>query len=191
MRGRFGFVLAFTLSIVLLWVWIAGVLRPVETAVHPAPTLIVLGAAQYNGRPSPLFKARLDHALALYQSGGVRKIIVSGGIAPGDRWSEGRVGQLYLIGRGIPEARVVAESNSHSTVENLENTQLLLSPGTPVTLVTDEIHAPRALSVAKDLGLDATVSPSRLSQDTPYLRQYRLREQVLRVIQKILGRALF
>ncbi len=168
--------------------WTMNVFGPIQVALKPAPTLIVLGAAQYNGKPSPLFKRRLDHALELYRHGSVRHIIVSGGIGNGDRFSEGGVGVVYLESRGIPERVLLAESSSRTTVQNLENSRRLLSsPDAPITLVTDAVHAPRALAIAQSLGLHADVSPAPLTIRTEQGREYRDRERVLLVVQKIFG----
>ena len=168
--------------------WTLGVFQPIHVALRPAPTLIVLGAAQYNGKPSPLFKRRLDHALELYRQGGVKHIVVSGGIGTGDHFSEGGVGKSYLESRGVPARVVLAECSSRTTVQNLENSRALLSsPDAPITLVTDDVHAPRALSIAQNLGLHADVSPAPLIIRTEQGREYRNRERVLLVVQKIFG----
>ena len=140
---------------------------------RPAPTLLVLGAAQYNGHPSPVFRRRLDRALALYRAGGVRRIVVSGGVGRGDHFSEGAVGAAYLARQGVPTAALTAETHSRDTVENLRYSRPLI-PG-PVTLVTDEAHAPRALALAKALGFRATISSAHLTaRDDTYRRRERL-----------------
>ncbi len=149
---------------------------------RPAPTLLVLGAAQYNGRPSPIFQRRLDHALALYRAGGVTRIIVSGGVGRGDRFSEGQVGARYLARHGVPARVLRAETRSRDTVENLRFSRSLASG--PVTLVTDEAHAPRALALAKALGYHATVSGAPLNGPS---NSYRHRERLLLVVYALLG----
>lgn len=154
-------------------------------AERPHATLIVLGAAQYAGHPSPAFRRRLDHALALYQAGGVRTVVVTGGRRPGDPYSEGEVGVNYLHRRGIPRSALLAETRSRTTVENLRGARRLLLPGTPVTLVTDEAHAPRALALARALGLSANASPSPLSAHPD--RRYLLREKLALVAYALLG----
>lgn len=154
-------------------------------ASAPNATLIVLGAAQYDGRPSPAFQRRLDHALGLYRQGHVRQVVVTGGRQPGDRYTEGQVGSAYLHARGVPSSALIAEERSRTTVQNLENARAQLPGGTPVTLVTDAAHAPRALALARALNMNANVSASPLSPHTS--RQYILREKLALLGYALLG----
>lgn len=181
-----------TLSIIPLAVtalFLAGFLTApplrVPNAPTPNATLIVLGAAQYDGRPSPAFQRRLDHALTLYQQGHVQRVVVTGGRQPGDRYTEGRVGATYLNAHGVPGRALIAEERSRTTVQNLENARAVLPGGTPVTLVTDEAHAPRALALARALNMNANVSASPLSPHTS--RQYVLREKLALLCYALLG----
>ncbi len=179
-------------ALALLLVGAAGLvlalpLPQVRSPRHPQATLLVLGAAQYNGHPSPAFRQRLDRALALYQAGGVRHIVVSGGVGTGDRYSEGAVGRLYLSRRGVPMHVLEAETRSRTTLENLQYSRPLLSGPAglaPVTLVTDEAHAPRALALARATGLQADVSPVPLSAGQ---WRYRLREKLALLAYSVLG----
>lgn len=152
---------------------------------QPAPTLLVLGAAQYNGHPSPAFRRRLDHALALYKAGGVSRVIVSGGVGVGDTFSEGNVGVKYLAGRGVPKTRLKAETRSRSTLENVLNSKPFISG--PVTLVTDEVHATRALALARGAGLNASVSSVPLASTGEAARRYRQREKLLLAAYTLFG----
>ena len=141
----------------------------------PAPRqALVLGAAQYNGRPSPVFAGRLEAALNLYRSGRVNRIIVSGGRGEGDRYSEGQVGCRYLTSRGVPKTALGCETKSRSTWENLLYSKPLLR-GEPVWLVTDEPHLPRALLLARELGIDACGWPV----SGHFSEEYVMREKVL------------
>ena len=154
---------------------------------HPHATLLVLGAAQYNGHPSPAFRERLDRAWELYQAGGVTRIVVSGGVGTGDHFSEGAVGRLYLARRGVPWGRLAAETRSRSTLENLRGSRPLLRGNAgleAVTLITDEAHAPRALALARATGLDADVSSVPLA---PGQWKYRLREKLALLAYTVLG----
>ena len=162
-------------------------LPEVRPPAHPYATLLVLGAAQYNGRPSPAFRQRLDRAAALYRAGGVRHIVVSGGVGTGDRFSEGSVGRLYLARCGVPLAVLDAETRSRTTLANLKNSRpLLVSEGTlqSVTLVTDEAHAPRALALARATGLEADVSSVPVGAGQ---WRYRLREKLALLAYTVLG----
>ncbi|WP_027894172.1 YdcF family protein [Calidithermus chliarophilus] len=116
--------------------------------------IVVLGAAQYNGKPSPIFKNRLEAALGLYRQGAAPAVVVTGGRQPGDRYSEGEVGCNYLRLRGVPSEALACEQRSRSTWQNLANI-LPLVKGQPILIVTDEPHLPRALLLAERLGLKA------------------------------------
>lgn len=151
----------------------------------PAPTLLVLGAAQYNGQPSPAFRQRLDHAAALYRRGSVRRVVVTGGVGRGDRFSEGQVGVAYLERHGLPRTALVAETRSLSTLENVRNARAFIRGR--VTLVTDDAHATRALALAKATGLDANVSAVPLSLESANASRYRLREKLLLAAYALLG----
>lgn len=154
-------------------------------ASPPHATVVVLGAAQYSGHPSPAFKRRLDHALALYQSGKIQRIVVTGGRRLGDPYSEGEVGVHYLQAEGVPAAVLLAETRSRTTIENLRNARTYLPPNTPITLVTDEAHAPRALGLARALGIDANASPSPLSKNPDW--RYLYREKLALIAYALLG----
>lgn len=119
--------------------------------------IVVLGAAQYEGQPSPALKRRLEAALALYRQGLAPKVAVTGGRAPGDRYSEGEVGCRYLVQRRVPRAALLCEGESQNTYENL----LFLRPYLEgrILLVTDAPHLPRALFLARTLGLRAEGHP--------------------------------
>ncbi|WP_457631111.1 YdcF family protein [Oceanithermus sp.] len=156
----------------LIWV-ILALLASLALAAEPRQAL-VLGAAQYDGRPSPVFTARLEAALELYKSGRASRIIVSGGRRPGDRYSEGEAGCRYLRERGVPDSALVCETKSRSTWENLLFSKPLLG-GRPVWLVTDEPHLPRALLLARRLGIEARGWPV----EGEFSGEYRLRERLL------------
>lgn len=157
----------------------------------PQPTVIVLGAAQYNGKPSPVFKSRLEHALGLYKTGKVHCIIVTGGKAEGDKYSEGESGRKFLIQRGVPAQKIFAETTSRNTYENLKNARVWVK--TPVSVVTDSIHMPRALAIAKDLGLKASPSPSPLPANTSktFLENYSNRERLAYMAYLLMGEKAF
>jgi len=115
----------------------------------------VLGAAQYNGRPSIILRNRLEAALSLYRQGKAPHIAVTGGRGPGDRYSEGEVSCRYLLDRGVPASALYCERKSTSTWGNLSNIVPIVGKSS-ILIVTDEPHLPRALILAQQLGLQAT-----------------------------------
>ncbi|RJF71552.1 YdcF family protein [Deinococcus cavernae] len=152
---------------------------------QPHSAVLVLGAAQYAGKPSPAFRRRLDHAYHLFEQGGVSQIVVTGGRRPGDPFTEGEVGVHYLASLGVPAKHLLAETRSRTTIENLRNAMTFLPPETPVTLVTDSAHAPRALALAHALGLKANVNPSPLSRSPDW--RYLLREKIAFAAYALVG----
>jgi uncharacterized SAM-binding protein YcdF (DUF218 family) len=154
-----------------------------------ADAIIVLGAAQYDGRPSPVLQDRLDHALALYEEGQADQIVLTGGRQEGDRFTEATAGYNYLRDQGVPDEALLKEVDGTSTWESLRaSARFLLSRELDtVVLVTDDYHAYRVEAIAEDIGLDATVSPtdSRLS-GTAQLRQLA-RETAAVAVGRIIG----
>jgi uncharacterized SAM-binding protein YcdF (DUF218 family) len=128
-----------------------------------ADAIVVLGAAQYDGRPSPVLRARLDHAVELYAEGRAPVIVLTGGARIGDRTTEAKAGYDYLRSRaGIPDEQLLLEVDGTSTYESLAaSARFLASRGaTEVILVSDPYHAKRVGLVAAEVGLDAHVSPT-------------------------------
>jgi uncharacterized SAM-binding protein YcdF (DUF218 family) len=152
-------------TMLVLWLFAANLLAVwrCATSVMPfsnAKSALVLGAAQYNGQPSPLFRARLEQARRLYQRGAVERVVVTGGVGVGDVYAEGTVGRRYLIRHGLPQNRVLAETESRNTLENLRLALRFLPAGEEVALVTDGVHAMRALALAQAFGIEAEVAPA-------------------------------
>lgn len=154
-----------------------------------ADAIIVLGAAQYNGRPSPVLRDRLDHALELYEAQLARVIVVTGGRQEGDRFTEAATGYNYLRERGVPDAALLKEIGGRNSYESLSAAaRFLRDEGlVDVVLVTDGYHALRVGQIAESLGLSASVSPTetRLSR-TAELRQF-VRETAAVSIGRIIG----
>ena len=130
--------------------------------------IVVLGVAQYDGRPSPQLQARLDHALALLLEGASPLVITTGGRQPGDRFTEAEASANYLIkGLGIDYqwAEILQENNGSTTRESLIAVHnIMQSRGLhSVLIVTDPYHSLRSRLIAQDLGLVAYVSPTRTS----------------------------
>ncbi len=138
----------------------------------PVDTLLVMGAAQYDGVPSPVFARRLDKALELYRAECSPRILVTGGNKPGDRFTEGEAGARYLGEHGVPEHALLSETESRSSFQNLSFSLPLVSDDR-LLIVTDDLHAPRTRLLAKHLGLEAEVVT--VETHGPQL-SYRLRE---------------
>jgi uncharacterized SAM-binding protein YcdF (DUF218 family) len=86
--------------------------------IHPADAIVVFGAAEYSGRPSPVLRARLDHALDVFHRGVAPVVITTGGAAADPTFSEGGVGRDYLMRHGVPERSLIAETQGHDTAES-------------------------------------------------------------------------
>jgi vancomycin permeability regulator SanA len=130
----------------------------------PADAIVVLGAAQYDGRPSPVYRARLDHAADLYERDLAPTVLVTGGRRPGDRFTEAAAGAGYLMGRGVPEDAIVLESGGDDSWSSLSAAARVLGDRRRVVLVTSPYHALRTRQIADELGLDARSSPSESSE---------------------------
>lgn len=129
---------------------------------RPADAIIVLGAAQYDGRPSPVLRNRLDHAADLYHDGIAPIVVVTGGQQPGDRFTEAEAGARYLQDHGVPDGDIRREVQGENSWESLAAVaRFLRDEGiTSVVLVSDPYHAMRIDGIAHELGLDAVVSPA-------------------------------
>lgn len=126
-----------------------------------ADAIVVLGAAQYNGRPSPVYAARLDHAAALYRAGDAAHIITLGGKQQGDLVTEGEAGRRYLAESGIPATSLIGVDTGIDTLISLRAAERVLSDHgwSSVIIVTDPWHEARCRMIARDLGLRVQVSP--------------------------------
>jgi uncharacterized SAM-binding protein YcdF (DUF218 family) len=137
-----------------------------SSGADSAQAIIVLGAAQYNGRPSPVLQARLDHARELYDAGAAPVIWVTGGRLPGDTFTEASASMSYLLAAGIPEEALSLESSGTSSWESLAAVaRILRQQGiTDVLLVSSPYHALRTEHIAAEVGLDGDASPSDETQ---------------------------
>lgn len=128
---------------------------------RPVDAIVVMGAAQYDGRPSPQLAARLDHVVELWQRGLAPQVIVTGGKRSGDRFTEAEASAAYLTERGIPAAAIVMEGAGSTTYESLRNVADAVGDSvSTVLVVTDPYHALRSKLIADRVGLDAFVSPT-------------------------------
>lgn len=156
--------------------------------------IVVLGASQFDGRPSAVFRARLDHAKTLYDDSVAGRIVTVGGSQPGDRFTEGAAGRRYLVDAGVPRSDVVAIKEGDDTLSSLEavNAVLQRRGWSSAVVVTHPWHSLRARTVARDLGIDAETSPTRSG---PAVRsratelRYIARETMAYVFYKVFGRS--
>jgi uncharacterized SAM-binding protein YcdF (DUF218 family) len=134
----------------------------VHDDAHAADAIVVLGAAQYNGRPSPVLKARLDHALELYNTGLARAIITTGSYGADPNYSEAEVGRTYLVQHGASVADIITEQGSGTTYDSIRAASgLLKSKGWTTTIVvSDGFHLFRAKKMFIDNGIIAYTSPA-------------------------------
>ncbi len=131
---------------------------------RPVDAIVVLGAAQYNGHPSPVLKARLDHAYNLYHAGLAPAIVVTGGVGEGDVLSEAAAAKTYLVAAGIPADSVVREAG-RSTAASMDSVAQFMQAThrTSVLMVSDPFHVARLHLEAWRLGLEGYTSPTRTS----------------------------
>jgi uncharacterized SAM-binding protein YcdF (DUF218 family) len=126
----------------------------------PSDAIGVFGAAEYDGRPSPVYRARLDHALALYKRGIAPLIITLGG-GGGDQYSEGAVGREYLMGMGVPESAIIAETKSRNTEDSARRIAVIARANglRRLVIVSDGTHLFRIHEICAANGLDVLTSP--------------------------------
>lgn len=138
------------------WIWWTAR----QDARPPSDAIVVLGASQFDGRPSSVFKARLQHARALYEDDVAPRVITVGGGAPGDRTTEAEAGAAFLRERGV---EVVAVPEGRNTLQSVQAVEDLMAENgwETAVLVTDPWHSLRARSMAREAGIDAETSPTR------------------------------
>lgn len=178
-------VLALAASGFVLWVvTIALVLLAGATPrIRPADAILVLGAAQYNGRPSPVLRARLDHAIALYRQGLAPRIVVTGGVGVGDTISEGEVARRYAEEQGVPPEAILVEREGMTSAESVRAAAALMrAEGLSTALVvSDRFHMLRLELLTRRAGLRPFRAPTPASpiDRAPGLRwRYVLRESL-------------
>ncbi len=163
--------------------------RPASDAI------VVLGSAQYNGVPSSIFEARLEHAIALYEEGVAPVIVPVGGKADGDQVAEAEAGRDYLAGSGIPGDALLAVPEGVDTLQSIRAVSASFTDQgwSSVVLVSDPWHAMRAERMAEDAGLDAESSPTRQgpavqTRNTQF--RYILRETAAYLLYRATGESI-
>ena len=158
--------LAAVTAVGLVCVVVYGVFRiwqqGLQDETRPAGAVVVLGAAQYNGRPSPIFESRLKHAVDLFQTGNYRFLMVTGGKQPGDKTTEAAVARQYAIAHGVPADRILGEDQGRNTLESMDAVRTTLAAQSidDAVFVSDRSHMLRVLRMAADLGIQAYGSPA-------------------------------
>lgn len=148
---------------------------------RPIDAIVVLGTAQYNGQPGPVFRARLDQTLAAYEAGNAPLVVVTGGRATGDQHSEAETAHAYLVERGVPSGAILLENNGRDSWQSMSGVaELLQARGLQrVLLVSDGFHLFRLKLMARDLGLEPYGSPatdSPIRRGGPTEMEYVVRE---------------
>jgi uncharacterized SAM-binding protein YcdF (DUF218 family) len=163
-----------SLALVLLW-------ERIDTQ-RPAHAIVVLGAAQWDGKPSPVLKARVDHAVGLWRRGLAPILVMTGGRGPGDTTTEAAVERRYAMSLGVPAGAIRLEPASRSTSESLRNVAAMMGPAArEVILVSDPFHMLRLSILAHRFGLKPRTSPTRtspISASAARSWQYSLKESV-------------
>ncbi len=149
------------LGVTLFQVWNTGR----SDHASPVDAIVVMGAAQYDGRPSPQLQARLDHVVELWNEGLAPLVIVTGGNRPGDRFTEAESSRRYLVDAGVPDGAIVGEDEGTSSWESLQNVAARADEWgvRSVVLVSDPFHSLRICLMAKELGLTAYTSATDTS----------------------------
>ena len=166
--------------------WCSWVYAQIESYARqdqaaPADAIGVLGAAEYDGRPSPVYRARLDHALELYRRGIAPLIITLGG-SGGDQYSEGSVGAGYLMSKGVPEEDIIAETESRNTEESARRIAVIARANglRRLVVVSDDTHMFRIHAICASEGLDVLTSPRpRPPSEDKTLEDERIVHEVL------------
>jgi uncharacterized SAM-binding protein YcdF (DUF218 family) len=156
---------ALLILIAVLLVWCRWVYVNIERYARqdqaaPSDAIAVFGAAEYDGRPSPVFRSRLDHAESLYNKGIAPLIITLGGDG-GDQYSEGAVGRDYLLGSGVPQSDIIAETESTSTNESVHRLAVIARTNglRRLVVVSDGTHLFRIHQICAANGLNVLTSP--------------------------------
>lgn len=176
--------LAVLAIIAVIWIrWVYGQIEwyASRDMAIPSDAIAVFGAAEYDGHPSPVFRARLDHAESLY-SRGIAPLIVTLGGDGGDQFSEGRVGEEYLVGAGVPDSDIIAETESTSTDESVRRLAVIARTNDlqRIVVVSDATHLFRIHQICAANGLNVFTSPrSRVPIEGPSGERERIQHEIL------------
>jgi uncharacterized SAM-binding protein YcdF (DUF218 family) len=177
---------------VIVWAGTVGLIllagaRPV---IKKADAIVVLGAAQYNGRPSPVLKARLDHGISLYKQKLAPRMVFTGGVGVGDTLSEGEVSQRYAIKQGVPAEAILVERKGVTSAESVAAAAMLMRANELKTalVVSDAYHMLRVELLARRAGIQPYRAPAPTPIDKSKNRwRYVLRESAIFPATALLG----
>jgi len=161
-KRLFGLSLVWLLGVAGWIVWVGA-----RDQAQRADAIVVLGAAAYDAVPSPVFRERIEHGLALYRRGDAPRLMFTGGYGgKGARFAESEVARRYAIRHGIPAEAIWIETRSQSTCQNLQEARQLLQDNglDKVIVVSDPLHMARALRLSRKLGINAVASPTPSSR---------------------------
>ena len=179
-RGIVGIVAALVLAW-LIFLATSIVFFASSSDAEPADAAVVLGAAVWDDRPSPVFVERINHAVELYKRGQVDKLILTGGVGVADAQAESVVAREYAVGQGVVATDILIETESHITYENLLSAKSIMEKNRigRILVVSDPLHMRRAITMAHDLGIDAHPSP------TPTTRYRTWRSQIPFLLREV------
>lgn len=163
----FRLAVAIVLTIAVLWIAsaLAVFIFATRDNARRADAIVVLGAAQYDGRPSPVLKARIDHALSLYNRKLAPRLVVTGGRGEGDTTTEAAVARNYALRRGVPDSAILQESSGRTTEESIRAVASILESRdlNSAVLVSDPAHMFRLWVLAHRFGVTPYTSPTQTS----------------------------
>jgi len=163
------------------WVYVQIGHYAAQDQAAPSDAIAVFGAAEYDGRPSPVFRARLDHAESLY-SRGIAPLIITLGGDGGDQYSEGAVGRNYLVGAGVPDSDIIAETESTSTNQSVRRLAVIARTNDlrRIVVVSDGSHLFRIHAICAANGLNVLTSPRpRVPIEGPTGETERMQHEIL------------
>lgn len=166
--------------VLLVAAWLLGVAAWIvhvgnRDEAGPADAIVVLGAAAYDTRPSPVFTERIRHGIDLYERGRAPILVFTGGYGNGARFAESQVARSFALREGVPNEAILIETLSRTTHQNLLRARDLLSDHNlqRVIVVSDPLHMARALRLCRQLGIDAIGSPTPSSRFRSFRTQWR------------------
>lgn len=174
-------VAAAALCVYLAYITVRIRQQSLHDEAQPADLILVLGAAEYRGRPSPVLRARLDHALELYRRGLAPRLMTTGGAGGDPVFTEGGVGRSYLIGQGVPSEAIVVENESSSTIESLAMASEIMDRMNlhSVIVVSDGYHIFRVKRILQSHGLSVYGSPRPELRSDPMHEQWNFLKQAV------------